>query len=156
MRQILLGLALIAALGILAVAAPQPGAAPLSVAMRVDTTAADPAAVLEFENLSGKPVAAYAVRLIRRAEDGKVASITTHAVSTRGLGMSLGRQSFQPGEKWTDAVKLPERQPVEAQLDLVLFEDGTHWGPNKAKQLERFQGMREGAHFEREAAKRQR
>lgn len=155
MRQTWRGLALIAALGILAVAAPQPGAAPLSVAMRVDTAAADLAAVLEFENLSEKPVAAYAVRLIRRGEDGKVASITTHAVATRSIGLSMGRQSFQPGEKWTDTVKLPERQPVEAQLDLVVFEDGTHWGPNKSKQLERFQGLRDGARLEREAARRQ-
>lgn len=155
MRQTSRGLALIAALGILAVAAPQPGAAPLSVAMRVDTAAADLAAVLEFENLSEKPVAAYAVRLIRRGEDGKVASITTHAVATRSIGLSMGRQSFQPGEKWTDTVKLPERQPVEAQLDLVVFEDGTHWGPNKARHLERFEGMRNGARLEREAARRQ-
>ncbi len=155
MRQFLPGLALIAVFGTAAAAGSPPDAAPLGVTLRLDTSAAEPSAVLEMENLAAKPVAAYAVRLIRREADGKVASITTHAVSTRGIGMSMGRQSFQPGEKWTDTVKLPERQPVEAQLDLVLFEDGTHWGPNKSKQLERFQGMREGARFEREAAKRQ-
>lgn len=155
MKQFLWGLALIAVFGIAAAAGPPPEAAPLGITLRVDTSAAEPSAALEMENLSGKPVAAYAVRLIRRGADGKVASVTTHAVATRSIGMSMGRQSFQPGEKWSGSVKLPERQPVEAQLDLVLFEDGTHWGPNKAKQLERFQGMRDGARFEREAVKRQ-
>ncbi len=154
MKQFLWGMALTALFGIAAAGSP-PDAPPLGITLRLDGSAAEPSAALEMENLSGKPVAAYALRLIRRGADGKVASVTTHAVAARSIGMSMGRQSFQPGEKWSDSVKLPERQPVEAQLDLVLFEDGTHWGPNKAKQLERFQGMRDGARFEREAAKRQ-
>jgi hypothetical protein len=69
--------------------------------------------------------------------------------------LSLGRASFQPGEKWSETITAPEGQPLEAQLDLVVFEDGSHWGPNKARQLERFQGLRDGARLEREAAKRQ-
>lgn len=130
-------------------------AAPLGVQLKAGGSSPEPVAILEMENLSGKPVAAYAVRLIRRGDDGKAVSIRTHAVSTRGIGLSMGRSSFQPGEKWSDAVKMPEGEPVEAQVDLVLFEDGTHWGPNKSKQLERFQGLRDGARVEREAARRQ-
>lgn len=128
---------------------------PLLVSLRVEERVAQPEAVLEMQNVSGKPVAAYAVRLIRRGEDGKALSIRTHSVATRGVGLSLGRPSFLQGEKWKDTVALPEGQPVEVHLDLVLFEDGTLWGPNKARQLERFQGLRDGARLEREAAKRQ-
>lgn len=41
---------------------------------------------------------------------------------------------------------------MKVELDLVLFEDGSFWGPNKSRQLERFQGQRDGPRLEREAA----
>ncbi len=129
--------------------------APLSVAHRIEMKAGSPAAVLELQNLTDRPVAAYAVRLVKRGENGKVVSVRTHAVSTRGLGVSLGRPSFQTGERWTETLALPEGPPVEVELDLVLFEDGSFWGPNKSRQLERFQGLRDGARLEREAAARE-
>ncbi|MGQ9916187.1 MAG: hypothetical protein ACUVS7_02100 [Bryobacteraceae bacterium] len=154
MRQLLWGFALMGLSTLLAAGGEQ-SAAPLGVQLKANASSPEPAAILEMENLSGKPVAAYAVRLIRRGEDGKAVSIRTHAVSTSGLGVSLGRPSFRPGEKWSDTVKLAEGERVEAHVDLVLFEDGTHWGPNKSKQLERFQGLRDGARLERQAVKRQ-
>lgn|GEM_PF-3000777 len=43
---------------------------------------------------------------------------------------------------------------MEVKLDLVMFEDGSHRGPNKAGQLQRFLGMRDGARLEREAARK--
>jgi hypothetical protein len=129
--------------------------APLSMTYRVEDRTTPAQVVLDLQNVAGKPVAAYAIRLVRRGEDGKVISTRAHSVSTRGLGLSLGRASFQPGEKWSETITAPEGQPLEAQLDLVVFEDGSHWGPNKARQLERFQGLRDGARLEREAAKRQ-
>ncbi len=127
---------------------------PLGVAHRIERKASGPEAALEFQNLADRPVAAYAVRLVKRGEDGKVVSVRTHAVSTRGLGISLGRPSYQPGEKWTETLALPEGPPVDVQLDLVMFEDGSFWGPNKSRQLERFQGLKDGARLEREAAAR--
>lgn len=154
MRQLFWGFALMGMSAFLAAGGDQ-SAAPLNVQLKAGSSSPEPAAVLEMENLSGKPVAAYAVRLIRRGDDGKAVSIRTHAVSTRGIGLSMGRPSFQPGEKWSDTVKLAEGELVEAHVDLVLFEDGTHWGPNKSKQLERFQGLRDGARLEREAVRRQ-
>jgi hypothetical protein len=137
-----------------AVAPQETQPAPVSVSMRVDASGTAAKAVLELQNVADKPVAAYAVRLIRRGEDGKALSIRTHSAATRSLGLSVGRASFQPGEKWTDTIDLPEGGPVEVKLDLVLFEDGTHWGPNKSGQLERFLGMRDGARLEREAARK--
>lgn len=128
---------------------------PLAVTHRLEAKAEGTKAVLDMENRSGRAVAAYAVRLVRRGEDGKVAWSQTHAVGTRGLGMSMGRASFQPGEKWSDAVTVAGGEPTEVQLDLVMFEDGTFWGPNRGHQLERFLGMKDGARFEREAKARQ-
>ncbi len=135
-------------------AAGQESPAPLSVAHRVEMRAGGPQALLEFQNRSGRPVAAYAVRLVKRGENGKAVSVRTHAVSTNGLGVSLGRPSYQDRETWTETLALPEGPPVEVQLDLVLYEDGSFWGPNKSRQLERFQGLRDGARLEREAARR--
>ena len=130
------------------------GAVPLRMTSRMEGTGREAEAVLALQNASGKAVAAFAIRLIRRGEDGKPVSIRTHAVATRGIGMSFGRPSFQPGEVWEERVQLGEAAPVEPDVDLVLFEDGTSWGPNKSKQLERFLGMKDGARLEREAVRR--
>lgn len=126
-------------------------APPLRISQRIGTAGI----TLEMQNVSGQPVAAYAVRLVRQDESGKTISVRTHSTATRGLGMSYGRPSFQPGEKWNETVSMPEGAPTLVQLDLVLFEDGTYWGPNKSRELERFLGMKAGARFEREAAARQ-
>lgn len=118
--------------------------------MEADT----PIVVVEFQNTSSSPVAAYAIRLVGRGEDGQVISARTHSAATRGLGMSFRRTSFQPGQRWSEAVPAPEGEPLQVQLDLVMFEDGMFWGPNRSRQLERLLGMTDGARFEREVTTR--
>lgn len=150
----LLGVAALACAGLLAQTS-QTAEPPLAVTHRVEVKAEGTKAVLDLENRSGRQVAAYAVRLARRGADGKAVWVQTHAVSTRGLGLSMGRSSFQPGEKWSDVVAVAGGEPTDVQLDLVMFEDGTFWGPNRSHQLERFLGMKDGARFEREGLARQ-
>lgn len=82
--------------------------APLSVAHRIEMKAGGPAAVLERQNPANRAVVAYAVRLAKRGENGKVVSVRTRAVSTKGLGAGLGRPSFRAGERWSEALDLPE------------------------------------------------
>jgi hypothetical protein len=124
--------------------------APIKYSFQAD--AAPPDGKLEFrmENTSAKPIAAFVLRFVYRDKEGKTSIVQTYGVVTRGLGLSKGRASFQPGEQWSDAVKASAGEPSEVQLDLVMFEDGTNWGPNKSKYLERYTGMQAGAKMERE------
>lgn len=116
----------------------------------VQNAATQPAGQVAFsmENTSAKPIAAYVLRIVCRDRDGKTTLVETYSAITRGLGLGKGRPSFRPGEQWSESVKAPGGDPAEVQLDLVLFEDGTHWGPNKANRLERLLGMRAGARLQ--------
>lgn len=136
----------------LALASPEQEQAPISLTARELRSGAEakPELELECENRSGKVIAAYVVRIDDRDENGKLIARTSLTSMTRDLGFTKGRPGYQPGERWI------ERRPVvggapsrEVVLDLVMFADGSHWGPNKANKLSYLLGVKAGAHLER-------
>lgn len=104
---------------------------------------------LQFRNESDKPIAAYTLRIERRDKNGKLISQETLTAATRGLGISKLRPSYSPGETWVSKHKVTDPQQPEIAVDMVLFEDGTHWGPDKAHSLARLHAMKQGAEMER-------
>ena len=68
----------------------------------------------------------------------------------------LGRNRFQPGERWTNKVSVPKGGPLEVEPDLVVFDDGGFWGRNRGHELGRLMGTKDGARIERDALAPQR
>jgi hypothetical protein len=125
---------------------------PIATSTRQVAAAAAPGgAVLEVscQNRSDKPIAVYVFRFDRLDANGKLLTRESLIQMTRGLGLSKGRPSFQPGETWTDRLPLRGEASPELVLDLVVYEDGSHWGPNKAGKLDHIQGVKAGAKLER-------
>lgn len=141
-------------LGSLLFAASEP---PVSVTFREEPAGpADSGAkrvlVSQFENRSAKVIAAYVIRIEHR-EPGmdKPSSIEVVSTMTRALGFSKGRPGYAPGERWTERTKTGGASSAPTvTLDLVVYEDGSHWGPDKAKRLDRLLGIRAGATAERQ------
>lgn len=128
---------------------------PLSVTFREEVagpaqSGAKQVLVTQFENRSAKVIAAYVI-LIEHREPGldKPAAFEAVSTMTRALGFSKGRPGYLPGEQWADLipVKAASSDPT-VSLDLVVFEDGTHWGPDRSKRLDRLLGIRAGATIE--------
>lgn len=112
---------------------------------------------LEFENRSGKVIAAYILRIEHREPGAdKPVAVEISSAMTRALGFSKGRPGFQPGEQWTDRIPVQEisEDAPAVSLDLVVYEDGSHWGPDKSKRLEWLKGIRTGAGLEQQASPR--
>jgi hypothetical protein len=107
---------------------------------------------MQFENRSGKVVAAYVIRIEHREPGAaKPAAVEVASTMTSALGFSKGRPGFQPGERWTDRVAVRETSEAPTvSLDLVMYADGSHWGPDKSKRLDWLKGIRTGAGLERQ------
>jgi hypothetical protein len=105
---------------------------------------------LQCQNTSNKVIAAYVIRIDHLDQDGKVTVRESTMTITKDLGLSKGRPGYQPGERWV------ERMPVRVEaasrdvaLDLVVYADGSHWGPDKARKLDHILGIKAGAQMER-------
>lgn len=107
---------------------------------------------MEFANRPDKVIAAYAVRVEHR-EPGleEPAAVEVPGTLTRAPGLGKGRPGYAPGDRWTEraAVRAVSHEPA-ISLDLVVYEDGSHWGPDKSKRLDRPLGIRAGASIERQ------
>lgn len=129
---------------------------PLTVSFREEAanaaeTGAERALIIQLESRANKVIAAYVIRIEHR-ESGSQKPTLVEAITamTSALGLSKGRPGFRPGEKWTD--RIPVRalpSPPGAALDLVIFDDGSYWGPDKSNRRERLLGIRAGAALER-------
>lgn len=111
---------------------------------------ARPELEIEYENRSGKVIAAYVVRVDHCDEKGKLVIRESLTSITKDLGLTKGRPGFAPGERWTErtAIRVEEARR-DVVLDLVIYADGSHWGPNKARRLDYLMGIKTGAHMER-------
>lgn len=103
---------------------------------------------ISFENKSAKPIAAYVLRFIQVGLGGKTSTVESRTVMTKGLGFSKGRPAFQPGERWKDTFRINTTGSAAPAVDLVVFEDGTQWGEDKARQSSKVDGVRVGALLE--------
>jgi hypothetical protein len=111
---------------------------------------AKPALEIEYENKSGKVIAAYAVRIDDYDKNGKLISRQSVATITKDLGMRKGRPGFQPGERWLERIPIQgQADSRDVAMDVVVYADGTHWGPNRTGRLQYFRGFQDGARMER-------
>jgi hypothetical protein len=106
--------------------------------------------VAQLRNVSSKVVAAYVIRLDYRDDDGKLTFRQASTSLTWDLGLSKGREGYQPGEQWLDRLRVAtDEKPSEVTLDLVVYADGTHWGEDRTGKLNYLRGINAGAGLER-------
>lgn len=150
-RPALLGLAAASILALAAPAAIAQQSPPLHLTTKAIPGAQDSSKGIELQlrNASAKPIAAYVVRFDHFDINRKLISRQTSSSITRGLGVGRGRPSYAPGESWQERPQVADPQETEIAVDLVLFEDGTHWGPDLSSSRPRLKGMKEGAQMER-------
>lgn len=101
--------------------------------------------IVRCENTSDRAIAAFVIRIDYKDQSGKVALSEARTAMTKDLGLDKGRPAYQPGEQWVDRFPKPSGLGQgEPALDLVIYADGTHWGPNKSGRLQYILGFRDG------------
>lgn len=112
---------------------------------------------VEMKNTSSKPVVGYSVRARCYDSAQKQILVADFLNVTNAIIPSTKRGPFVPGETWKLNRDLPSSTPgapeiseVKLSLDVVIFADGTKWGPNSARNAERISGMAAGALWERQ------
>ncbi len=123
----------------------------INVPLRISSIAVDSADPLEpkvtytVENISGKPVVAYAIRHRVRfggaTSEGVVVRNSNSVSSVLQAGQS--EQASLEGDAYSDAV-----QSISLAVDFVEFTSGTVWGEDKFQTAERLAGQRAGAQAE--------
>jgi len=105
-----------------------------------------PAIVMNVANVSGKCLRGYVVVVKFKEADGH----TTQGHSRLALAMDKesNLSCFPPGavKHWGNPLVRPKDSSGElaqysATIDLVIFEDGSEWGPGKAPDSDRLRGM---------------
>lgn len=102
------------------------------------------------KNTGAKPILAY-VSFVTAKDGARVMEVykRQHIAFQRSA-------LYQPGAAWTEEFSLPSLPgaarpcPPAAQpeIDFVLFEDGTHWGPDRYRLASRIRGEIAGVTFE--------
>jgi hypothetical protein len=111
------------------------------------------ALTLDVENVSSKAIAAYVLNLeLRDPATGRLLSRLSTSVFTKGIVPSAGHEPYAPTKSWSHSMPMNQHALSAYQtaksvfvVDLVVFEDGTTWGPDKSGSFQRILGMKEGA-----------
>lgn len=106
----------------------------------------------QLKNQSTKSIHAYVLVIGYYDDDGKlIGTLTTTGVSRDLLPRPDLRPPFGPGETWTHPYRMAEASGADrparavARVDFVLFDDGSSWGPDKAKMSLYLKGIKDGS-----------
>lgn len=99
-------------------------------------------------NDSTKKIEALVFRTTFLDDHGKISFINTVTVAFSPVLPKATTPPIMPGER--RAIKLGSEVPPgttdrRVELDYVRFQDGTHWGPDRAKKSQYIEGLRIGA-----------
>jgi hypothetical protein len=125
------------------VAVSQDGPAPLAVMTQLaETDSPEPTVYITVQNVSTKNIVAYVLqRLATNPETGKrMGSLAQTAMLTGASGPLLPGQSQTRPPRPLNFVRLTDKATPHYSIvvDLVVFEDGSAWGPMKSNQAQQF------------------
>jgi hypothetical protein len=105
----------------------------------------EPELIYTVENISGKPIGAYAIRHSVRFGQAVTEGVTVRNSNSVYSILQVGgsEQGFLQGDSYSEAV-----QSIDLAVDYVEFSDGTAWGNDQFKTAERLSGQRAGAKAE--------
>ena len=125
---------------------------PLQISAVVDRdTNAERIVSFRIKNAGTKPIQAY-VAAVKITDGARIVDV----YKTQQIAFTKGA-IYREGAEWTEELSLAPKAGADGQrltvsrpeIDFVLFEDGTRWGPDQFRLAARIRGEIAGVSFER-------